>query len=290
MNHTPSGSCTRRRPDRCTEPACQERSRRYGKRLELRHIRGEEPRIPVAVAKERLERWTETYTRNHIAVATGLSERTISGILNGRYEKITRETERRILAFTPLRTGTQMVAALGAMRRVRALAVNGFSLIDQANRLGMPHRSSLYALARGDVEWIGAEKFARIDALFTELWDQRGPSRTARKRALEAGWLPAMAWDDIDDPAETPAAPLQEPLADPVAVERATQGERVPLTRSERVEAVARLAAAGVSDVAAAERLHLSPETVLRIRQRHGIAPGYVPVTTGARHLFRRAS
>lgn len=58
---------------------------------------------------------------------------------------------------------------------------------------------------------------------------------------------------------------------DDIAVERAMQGDPVPLTEAERAEAIRRLAARGLSDTAIAKLLHCTARTVLRWRQSQGV-------------------
>lgn len=66
-----------------------------------------------------------------------------------------------------------------------------------------------------------------------------------------------------------------EDLLDRVAIERACKGERVELTKDERLEVVRRLHADGVSDTGIAKRLHASSTTVARLRVELGLDPHY---------------
>jgi hypothetical protein len=74
------------------------------------------------------------------------------------------------------------------------------------------------------------------------------------------------AWDDIDDPDETPNLGGHGDFLDDVAIERACAGDPVGLTSAERAEAVARLTAAGVSANEIARRLRVTGRTVTRRR------------------------
>lgn len=56
---------------------------------------------------------------------------------------------------------------------------------------------------------------------------------------------------------------------------RATGGEPMNLTVSEREEAVRRLHAVGLSDGAIAERLHMAGRTALRVRHRLGLEANF---------------
>jgi hypothetical protein len=67
------------------------------------------------------------------------------------------------------------------------------------------------------------------------------------------------------------AAGRREVRFDPVAVERALAGERIPLSRPERLEAVRRLHAARLSDRQIGQRLGVCTRTVLRCRRSLGL-------------------
>jgi DNA-binding CsgD family transcriptional regulator len=58
---------------------------------------------------------------------------------------------------------------------------------------------------------------------------------------------------------------------DEIAIERAMHGDPVRLRPTERVEVVRRLTARKLSTNQIADRLGITPRTVSRIRQHHGI-------------------
>lgn len=58
---------------------------------------------------------------------------------------------------------------------------------------------------------------------------------------------------------------------DDIAIERAVAGDPVHLRPVERVEVVRRLTRLRLTTPQIAERLHIAPRTVARIRQRAGI-------------------
>jgi hypothetical protein len=108
----------------------------------------------------------------------------------------------------------------------------------------------------------------RVEAGYARLRHQHGGSTKAVRRAERNGWLGPDWWDDdtIDDPSYRP--PLVDERhwsdIDPVAVERACNGEPVPLTRAERITAILGLHERGVSHREIARRLHLPDRSVLR--------------------------
>ncbi len=101
--------------------------------------------------------------------------------------------------------------ATGTRRRIQALIWNGQSMAVLARRLGCQRREVRELLfIRRHVTPQTAEK---IRALYRELWDQPPPGETprekqaaakARKYARARGWVPPLAWDNIDDPDSVP--------------------------------------------------------------------------------------
>ncbi len=194
----------------------------------------------------------------------------------GRADRIARVTEARILALTPEQVMADpfvRVSARGAVRRIHALQSRGWSMPQLAERTGISHQH-LNALHEGRL--IGATRWTRIAAVFDQLWDQAPPADTAPRRnaiartlkiARRAGYLPPLAWDDIDRD-EQPASTATEAdeVIDPIAVDLAIAGHHVPLRTFERHEAVTALNAQGLNDNAIAERIGCAPETVQRDR------------------------
>lgn len=176
------------------------------------------------------------------------------------------------------RTGhTLMVDATGTHRRLQALMAIGWSLPAIAAHLndrGPNIRRVLLAprLTRRLAD--------RIAAVYENLCMTRpaGHDRTsiaaiARTRIFAArrGWLPPLAWDDIDtDP--HPATVESTRDVDEVAVELATHGHKVRLTPAERRACVRRLHAQRHSDGRIADTIGCDEKTVGRIRDELGLA------------------
>lgn len=93
------------------------------------------------------------------------------------------------------------VAKVGLIRRLRHLQRKGYP---------MEYISELAGFDVQQVVWGGRgwrtslTRHQKIVALFDELWNTDGPSNRARVRAIRAGYAPASAYNDIDDPNEEP--------------------------------------------------------------------------------------
>ena len=110
--------------------------------------------------------------------------------------------------------------ACGTQRRLQALMVLGWSLVELGERLGRT-RSGMTDLLR-QVEHVQWATHTAVRDLYDELWNTRPPEDTAdqrraatraRRRAQREGWALPMAWDDdrgphgIDNPHAKPWAP-----------------------------------------------------------------------------------
>ena len=108
--------------------------------------------------------------------------------------------------------------------------------------------------------------------------EQRAAADAAQAHAAAQGWLPPLAWDDIDtDP--TPPAPTagayQRSDMDEIAVERALAGDQITyddLTTVEQQEVIRRLTARGSSIRDIAAQLGTTKRTVSRRRASFGAA------------------
>jgi len=149
-------------------------------------------------------------------------------------------------------------------------------------RLGFK-RSALSQVVIRD--WVMATTAEKVRAIYDELSMIPGPSDYGRVRAVNRGWVPPLAWDDdtIDDPNAKPHRTTKRDIEasyrdiDEVAVQRALDGGRVTLTLPEREAAITTLVrTTDLSDRQIAERFDgCWPETVLRIRKRHGLRGKY---------------
>jgi hypothetical protein len=122
-------------------------------------------------------------------------------------KRVTREKAEKILAVQMAAenlAGGAKVSAMGTHRRIQALAARGWSLRKISARLNITE-GNFWALQQRDQ--VTADTHRRMAAIYEELWDQEPPhdewhSKAAYTRALNfaarRGWLPPLAWDDID--------------------------------------------------------------------------------------------
>lgn len=118
-------------------------------------------------------------------------------------------TQRRL--YWARKTGcARLVPALGAQRRIRALQRLGWSAKAIAERVDRTE-SWVGAILRN--ERITPATHRIIDRLFRDLQftlpnptgrHEKAAVTKARRYAERAGWAPPLAWDNIDDPNETP--------------------------------------------------------------------------------------
>lgn len=205
---TPAPVC-RRRPrttwTSCTCPSCVDRTRRLETLRRLGRIHRRSAEAWAEVDRLLAAGWTDTA----IATAAGLPVRTISGGLRQRTQGIphawSRLVAEAILTHTPT-PPSGMVSALGARRRLQALAVAGWSLPDLSPHIGL-HWQTLTQIRAGNTTRITPRVASLITATYAALEMAQGPSPKTRANARRYGWAPALAWDDesIDDPDAQPS-------------------------------------------------------------------------------------
>lgn len=134
-----------------------------------------------------------------IKAATGLS----AWWLTSSTGKVRARTEQLILGIPvpdePVAGGR--VSGLGTARRIQALACIGWPQAALGPMLGRGPAYTNQMMHRGVLMSSTAADFAR---LYRELCVTPGPSEAAKRIAAARGWAPPLAWDDIDDPDETP--------------------------------------------------------------------------------------
>lgn len=135
-----------------------------------------------------------------------------------------------------------LVDVLGSQRRLRALMAIGYAERKLAAELGWTLRM-VNGVVIGEHKTIRVSKACAVADLYERLCGTAGDSQRTRGWAQRRGWLPPLAWDDIDDPAEVPSLTQVDDEVDEVAVTRACRSgvSSVPLTDSERAEVKRRL-------------------------------------------------
>jgi hypothetical protein len=159
-----------------------------------------------------------------------------------RYER--RRTIRRYI-----NRGGLLVPGTGTRRRLQALVALGWSTHALEAELGQK-RSYVSRLitADSDVHAATAEKVA---ALYDRLSMTIPPAKTAkrvRNYAAKQGWVPPLAWDDIDNDSEPANALHAGPNIDPVVVMRLLEGQRINATKAEKEATIERWVADGGSE------------------------------------------
>jgi hypothetical protein len=196
-----------------------------------------------------------------IAERAGVSSSLIDELLNRPRELIRSDNASALLATKPEPAPFGYVAGIGTIRRIRALGAIGWSMRDicQASS-GAVSIESLRDINSVERPFVLTRTHVAVAAVYEELCMRTPPSgRTAsqvRVKAAMKGWLPPLAWDDIDDPAEQPCA------------DHAPQ----PRGRPERMTSVLEdfdwLASQGISAHEAAARVGVALATIDDYRRR----------------------
>lgn len=169
----------------------------------------------------------------------------------------------------------------GTRRRLQALAADGWSLTYIAQHAHLS-RDEISKLRTSSSDRILITTATHIRAVYERLWPLSPPpgysSDRAQRTAEAAGWAASWRWEgiDIDDPAAEPLPDGADEL-DEVLVERLMLGHlRLPkFSHSpERIEAIRRLAAAGLADPAIGQRVGMRAHAVMKTRLRHDIPAG----------------
>lgn len=237
-----------------------------------------------------------------VARVTGLPVSTISAIRFGRQAKdgswvpakrVGQRTAHRILDIEvrlDVIADGALVDARGTIRRLQALQAIGWTTRMLAARMGIAE--SNFSRTMHEVR-VTAAKARQVVHLYDELWDARPPASTPREResiarviarAAARGWVPPMAWDDIDLDDAPPTADLE--LCDDTDAEApevdhginvaiAVSGGRIELDRDERLEALKILHRRGYLDGELADLLCVCTRTIERDRKHLGLVANY---------------
>ena len=262
----------------CMDGNARRRRDRY--RL-LAYGRYQDAHQPIEPIRQHLQALVDTgMIPERIAISAGVGGATVRRLLNSETARfVTGATARKLLAVTPdssTLAAQGRVNGRGTRRRLQALAAIGWNHHEIARRLGYPRWKVNKAL---EGAYVDIRVHDDIAALYDELWDQQPPTHTRAQRvgrsyaltvARRHGWLPPLAWDDIDtDPAPPTAG--QEPLLEEIAIELALAGQNVRLTRDERLEATRRGTERGLSLTQLSDLLGVDVRTIDRDRDDLGL-------------------
>lgn len=170
------------------------------------------------------------------------------------------------------------VGATGTRRRLQALIAVGWPHDELASSLGRSSASLRRSMLSDSVT---AQTAQDVSVLYEHLWNLRPPQSTddqlaaadaARAFAAERGWLPPLAWDELDtdpDPRHHTGHAGKDDDLDAIAIERALAGDGVRLehlTPAEQDEVVRRLTERGKSIRDIAQQLATTKRTISRRR------------------------
>lgn len=145
---------------------------------------------------------------NQLRAVSGASFSTISDLNNGRRKKIYRSTADKFLSIRleDVLPGPLFVPAFPTVRRLQALMAIAHSPAAIAAASGC-HETSITDIVYGHCTNMVRPRTARLVAEAYEHMSARpGTHSLSRRRAVEHGWAPPLAWDDIDDPDGMPIA------------------------------------------------------------------------------------
>lgn len=280
------------RCDDCTAENTRAVARRTREKL---YGRWQSPYVDAAPAREHVQMLREQGLGiRTIAQVAGVGHTALAQLVYGRkrsqgdpragevLQRMSRRNAERILAVvadeSTLAPGTS-VAARGAQRRIEALVARGWCLSRIAAVLGISPSNLAALLERGFIQ-LGTKR--KLVELYERLWNVAPPRQTradavsytrAIHMAQDRGWLPPMAWDDIDTDEAPPADDAVDDVdaLDQGAVDAALDGFKPPLRTAERREVVRILHGRRWSDQRIAGWLGNPDRTVQRDRQVLGL-------------------
>lgn len=248
------------RPPCYCEP-CVIAKRKARKRSKVNRQLGRSAFVDASPAREHITMLHKSMSWSSISSATGVDDRSLCLIYDGRRTRIARATHVKIMAVAVPTTVDAWiyVDATGSIRRLRALMAIGHSGRVIAERADTS-QARIHKIASGVQPTIRRHLADRIAQAYQQLAYQMAPQNrfTTRVRndAARKKWHSPIAWDDdIDDP-----------NAKPETGRRRQDGPG----RREKVDAleVARLTAAGKSAEQIAAELRCHKRTVVRARGR----------------------
>lgn len=99
------------------------------------------------------------------------------------------------------------VSSMGTLRRLEALRALGYSIMTISRECGISEKTLRNPWYRGTtVHRTTAEAVAAVYDRLHMIVPEGPYAKRERRAAARRGFVPPLAWDDIDDPDETPAA------------------------------------------------------------------------------------
>lgn len=200
-----------------------------------------------------------------IAERAGMYTATVTGFVYDlspkikRKKRTRRETAERLLAITADTVTPGMVNAVGAVRRIRALAALGFPMRSLAGRIGVA-QTTVWRITQ-QTEMYRPTSRAVADC-YEQLRNERpedhgippGVAARTRRWAAEQQWPDPLWWEDMGH--------LDDPTFDPAAVERHLNRDELAALRRREIE---HLDSYGCTPEVIAERLDMALSSVRAI-------------------------
>ena len=179
---------------------CQAQNRAYLRAWKKGHRMGH--MVDSTPAREHIATLVEAgYSLSSIARRSGVSLSAIYNLSRGVNPTIHVDTSEAILG---TRAGDAvMVPAVGVHRRLQHLALMGWSAGRLAGELGVTQQM-VSLLMIGKTRQVHVTTFEKVRVFFSANWQDDGGSTRAKGYARRNGYVPAAAWDDIDNPRERP--------------------------------------------------------------------------------------
>lgn len=183
------------------------------------------------------------------AILAGVSNGSVSHLLYGSSgrppaKRCRRQIAEAVMALRPesatLPDGAK-VDATGTQRRMQAMVVDGWSLSEQARRVGRTVQNYSYSLTARKVTVRVARDVAELHEALLGVVAAGPMAARSRRWGRSQGWHPSAAWDDdtINDPEAGPNYGVAvDDIVDDVAIERVNAGKLTfgKLTKAEQVE------------------------------------------------------
>lgn len=254
--------------DACRCPDCTEAMRRDRDRRRKEQIMGINNALvdPTPARQHVRKLMAHGMGITHITAASGVPGLTVSNLIYSDRPTVQRITADSLLAVKLEPQPHGRVPSVGARRRMQALACLGWTTEAMADMAGISRRTAQYVINHKS-DTTEYQVHAKIGALFERLCLTPPPEATSRqKRAAgrarrvsrEKGWVPPLAWDDIDNPDAQPQG-----IAKP--------HQRTIPTREDIAAELAHPAFAGSTRLLA-DAMGVQPESITRRIQRKDAA------------------
>lgn len=185
----------------CRRPECTKTAHTGGKGYCNAHAYGLgvwTPFVDAAPTRRALQRKRDAgYSVRAIADATGVAYSTVHAILTGANTRIRQRTVDKIAQFDglPAKEPTWPSA-----RRLQSLLAAGWTLTELAGESGLA-LSAVHTVLHEHHPTVYQSTAATIRRVYAA--HETDPVRPPHRLAVEHEWMPPMAWNDIDDPAES---------------------------------------------------------------------------------------